>query len=98
MLTLKGLIAVFAYPVTLGLLYVFGNTSEVEQLYVMFIPFALLFVVQDSLAAVYTATRRNWFNALFQTAMPVTILIAVLVIVRSHPSLARASCSIRSSL
>jgi O-antigen/teichoic acid export membrane protein len=91
MLSLKGLIAAFAYPVTLVLLYAFGSTSAVVGLYVMFIPFALLYVVQDSLASVYTATRSNWFNALFQTSVPLTILVAVLLIVRPQPSLTRTS-------
>jgi O-antigen/teichoic acid export membrane protein len=35
--------------------------------------------------------RSNWINALFQTAVPVTILVAVLVLVRPHPSLTRTS-------
>jgi O-antigen/teichoic acid export membrane protein len=91
MLSLKLLIAALVYPLTLAAFRISGYDSPLVELYVMFIPFALLMLVQESLAAVYTATRSNWFNALFQTAVPLTILVAVVVIVRPQPSLARAS-------
>jgi O-antigen/teichoic acid export membrane protein len=91
MLVLKLLIAALIYPLTLVAFRLSGNDSPLVALYVMFIPFALLLLVQETLASVYTATRSNWFNALFQTAVPLVILLAVIVILRPHPSLERAS-------
>jgi O-antigen/teichoic acid export membrane protein len=90
-LVLKLLIAALVYPATIAAFRLSGYSSPLLELYVMFIPFALLMLVQESLASVYTATRSNWFNALFQTAVPLTILVAVVLIVRPQPSLARAS-------
>lgn len=90
MLSLKLLIFALLYPAAIGVLALAGYTGPFFDLFVIFAPFALLMLVQESLAAVYTASRRNWFNAVFQAAVPVTIFVVVLVFVLPQPSLNRA--------
>lgn len=90
MLSLKLLIFALLYPATVGVLALAGYAGAFFELFIVFAPFALLMLVQESLAAVYTASRRNWFNAIFQAAVPVTTFVAVLAFVLPQPSLNRA--------
>lgn len=90
MLSLKLLIFALLYPAAIGVLALAGYTGAFFELFVIFAPFALLLLVQETLAAVYTASRRNWFNAVFQAAVPVTIFVVVLAFVLPQPSLNRA--------
>lgn len=90
MLSLKLLIFALLYPAAIGVLGLAGYAAPFFELFVVFAPFAMLMVVQESLAAVYTASRRNWFNAVFQAAVPVTVLLVVLAFVLPQTSLNRA--------
>jgi O-antigen/teichoic acid export membrane protein len=91
MMLLKVLFFAVAYPVILAALVMGGADPAVYACFAVFALFGLLMTLQDSFAAVYTSLQRNWFNALFQTATPVAILLAGVVIVLPAPSLLRTA-------
>jgi O-antigen/teichoic acid export membrane protein len=91
MIRLKIIAFAVAYPLILAGLVIGGADTSVYAFFSVFALFGLLMTLQDSLAAVYTSLQRNWFNALFQTATPVAILVAGAAIVLPAPSLTRTA-------
>ena len=91
MLCLKALLCVVIYPLALAVLALSDAEPGVLELFAIFAAFGVLLLVQESLAAAYTAIRRNWFNALFQASVPLIIALAVAVVVLPRPSLNRTA-------
>lgn len=85
---LPGKLALFllVYPLVLAGL-VLADFPNASALFAWFGFFGLLMTVQDSLAAVHSAQQRMEYNALFQTAVAVFVLLAALLLVRPGASL-----------
>lgn len=88
---LKTLFFFLTFPLVLGLLAWAPVPSGSATFFAAFAAFGLLLTLQDSLAAVFSAHQRNYLNAAFQTAMPVLILGAALVLLARSPTLSQAA-------
>jgi O-antigen/teichoic acid export membrane protein len=87
-MVLKAVFACVLGPVMALALGTFGYNTEIRGLFGIFFGYAVLLVMQDSLAAVYSARQRMHVTALFQGAAPVAILICILFAGLTSQSLA----------
>jgi O-antigen/teichoic acid export membrane protein len=87
-IVLKAVFACILGPVMVLVLRTFGYNTEIRGLFGIFFGYAVLLVMQDSLAAVYSARQRMHVTALFQGAAPVAILICILFAGPTSQSLA----------
>jgi len=78
-----------AYPLILGALWWLQGDSPEVGFFALFAFFGVQIATQDLLAAVYTARQRMSTSALFQAAMPVSILVFVGLLVIPKPTLPR---------
>lgn len=78
-LVLKVVLAIVLYPVLIGAMHLLGNASEVITFLSVFFPYAVLLMMQDSLAATYAARQRMQVSALYQAMSPLAILVAVAI-------------------
>jgi PST family polysaccharide transporter len=87
-LVLKVLFACALGPLMVFVLRAAGYGTEFTQVFGIFFAYAVLLVMQDSLAGVYAARGKMHVTALFQGAAPVAIIICILLADFSSKSLA----------
>lgn len=89
MMVARLLVFVAAYPVFLLALWLMGETPAEIAFFSLFAFFGVQVGIQELLGAVYTARQRMAMSALFQAAMPVSILVITAVLVIPDPTLPR---------
>lgn len=86
-LVIKLVLAVLLYPAVLGGLHLLGYAREVVAFLAVFFPYAVLLMMQDSLAATYSARQRMHVSAAYQAMSPLAILLAVALATTLSPDL-----------
>jgi O-antigen/teichoic acid export membrane protein len=76
-----------AYPLALIALRAGGATASFIGAFAIFAFFALSMMIQDAFATVFASHQRMGVIAIFQAAVPVAMLLAVLVVVTPRPTL-----------
>lgn len=90
-LLLKLALFIVVYPATWGLLVLAGYDAVTIGFFGVFFWFALSLALQDSFTGVYAARQRMHVNALFQSLVPVIVLLLMVVLTARGATLAEVA-------